>query len=753
MTNDELKPPYLAAAIVSAAVLGLYVLTLAPTAQMWDTSEYIAAAKVLGIPHPPGNPLFVLIAKVWGLIPLAAHYAMRINLLAAVTSAVASGFLFLVAERHLRAFLPVAGTRLAAAAAGILVGAASFTVWNQSVVNEKVYTVSLLFNAAVLWLAGRWADTPEGPGRDRLLLMMGYLMVFGSTNHMLSVLAAPAVLLYMGGTDPRALLRSWVVVFAVLGGVTAFTLWMTTPGIALIVGALIYAFWRERDIWRQPIFWVAILTVVVGISLNYVFLPIRAGLLPPINEGEPTNWQALLDVLNREQYQKPPVTQRMANFGSQVSHYWQYVTWQFGRDWPHAIRRFLALLFVGLGVWGGIQQWRRDRRAAIAMTGVYVTLTILLVFYLNFRYGFSIHPNEPNLDREVRERDYFFIASFQTWGVWVALGLADLWHRARRLLSRVPDRRAWLATSPVLLIALIPLVGNDAAASRRGETLARDFARDILESVEPYAILITAGDNDMFPLWYAQEVEGIRRDVLLANLSLMNTDWHVRQLVRRDVDPFDPSTAAELWRDRNPPYPEGRPLGGMTVAQVDSLPVLFEVPRPTAFRAGDSLSVQLPPGRYERAQLLSLRLVQENMGRRPVYFALTTGGAADRLGLGTHMLGAGFVRKVMPSPVVATDSIVLVQGLGWMDLGRSRQLLFATYNPAAATRTRPFGWIDTPSENILTLYAVSYQAFSAGARTLWPGHPEARVLADSADAILNAIIAQTSFGRPADQTR
>jgi hypothetical protein len=183
------------------------------------------------------------------------------------------------------------------------------------------------------------------------------------------------------------------------------------------------------------------------------------------------------------------------------------------------------------------------------------------------------------------------------------------------------------------------------------------------------------------------------------------------------------------------------------------LPVLFDVPRPTAFRAGDSLSVQLPPGRYERAQLLSLRLVQENMGRRPVYFALTTGGSADRLGLGTHMLGAGFVRKVMPSPVVATDSIVALQGLGWTDLARARRLLFETYNPGAATRTRPFGWIDTPSENILTLYVVSYQAFSVGARMRWPNNPGALQLADSADAILNAITAQTSFGRSADQTR
>src|SRR5260221_3785559 len=96
------SPPYGYAALVAAVVLGIYVATLAPTTAFWDTSEYIAAAKTLGIPHPPGNPLFVLLAHTFGLLPLAASYAVRINLFAAVTSALSAGLWFLVAERWLR---------------------------------------------------------------------------------------------------------------------------------------------------------------------------------------------------------------------------------------------------------------------------------------------------------------------------------------------------------------------------------------------------------------------------------------------------------------------------------------------------------------------------------------------------------------------------------------------------------------------------------------------------------------------------
>ena len=118
MTTDKPATPYRWAALVGLAVFGIYLATLAPTTAFWDTSEYIAAARVLGIPHPPGNPLFVIIAHSWGLLPLAGEYAMRINLFAAFGSAVSAALWFLVAERWLRSIVPVRWARLLAAAAG-----------------------------------------------------------------------------------------------------------------------------------------------------------------------------------------------------------------------------------------------------------------------------------------------------------------------------------------------------------------------------------------------------------------------------------------------------------------------------------------------------------------------------------------------------------------------------------------------------------------------------------------------------------
>ncbi len=202
MTDPNRQPPpYGVAAAITAVVFVVYLATLAPTTAFWDTSEYIAAAKTLGIPHPPGNPLFVLLAHIFGLLPLAASYAERINLFAAVTSACAAGLWFLVAERWLRSIVVDRALRLGAAATGVLVGAWSWTVWNQSTVNEKVYTVSLFFMALVTWLAVHWGDDEPGPHRDRWLILIAYLLALTSTNHMMGVLAAPAVAVYVLWTD------------------------------------------------------------------------------------------------------------------------------------------------------------------------------------------------------------------------------------------------------------------------------------------------------------------------------------------------------------------------------------------------------------------------------------------------------------------------------------------------------------------------------------------------------------------------
>src|SRR2546430_4575438 len=99
----------------------------------------------------------------------------------------------------------------------------------------------------------------------------------------------------------------------------------------------------------------------------------------------------------------------------------QYFSWQWGRDWMGGLQRGLAVVFGALGLLGAWRHWRADQRSALAMTTLMTTFTLLLIFYLNFKYGYSQRPDLAQPLHEVRERDYFFIASFALWGVWVGI--------------------------------------------------------------------------------------------------------------------------------------------------------------------------------------------------------------------------------------------------------------------------------------------------------------------------------------------
>jgi transmembrane protein TMEM260 (protein O-mannosyltransferase) len=709
------RPPYLFAAFTALAVLGIYLLTLAPTTAFWDTSEYIAAAKVLGIPHPPGNPLFVLLAHTWGLLPLAEAYAVRINLFAAITSAAAAGLWFLVADRWLREIVTVRWARLAAAFAGVLVGATMWTVWNQSTVNEKVYTVSLLSTALCMWLVVHWGDEEPGSHRDRWLVLIAYVLALSSTNHMMGFLAVPALAVYVLWTDWRTAVQPWAILLGVSLVLAVTGSWAeigfgSAKGLVLLLvaaGAVGYALWRTP---RDPLVWLGLFSVAVGISLNYLYLPMRAAQFPPINEGEPIGWQALQDVLNRVQYGKPSLLDRQSTFGAQLANFWQYFSWQFARDWgPFA--GVATAIFTGVGLVGLWSLWRKDRRAGLAAASLLGVLSVALVFYMNFKYGYSQYPDQPDLAREVRERDYFFMGSFSAYGVFVALGLGALMQSAAELFRGRLGERGWLAATPVLVLAFIPLFGNRVTASRAGERLARDFAVDILQSVEPYGILITAGDNDTFPLWYAQEVERVRQDVTLANLSLMNTRWHLRQLRRRETPVFDPARAVDLWR-MIPADTWTRPTDpvfSLKLAELDSLPEVMQVPQKGGGIQIDSISIVFGQEYLLLQDLATIFLIRDNIGKRPVFFSWSDGGYPDQtLGLSAHLVSQGLVRKLMHRPVEPNDSVVLSNGLGYVDLPRTRSLLWNAYHWKTAARARPRGWVDPPSSSILQLYSIVY---------------------------------------------
>ena len=654
-------PPYLWALGAALSAFALYALTLAPTTAFWDTSEYIATAHTLGIPHPPGNPFFLAVAKAWSLLlaPTGLPVAVRINLFAAATSAAATGFFYLVAHRVVVGVLSEPRLARIGALASSAIGATAFTVWNQSNVNEKVYTLSVLIIAMVSWLSVRWHDRGGEEGSERYILWALFLLAIGSTSHMMSVLPAPALAILLLLTRPTRLLT-----IAFIGR--------------------------------------AALLVVLGLSFS-LFLPIRAELNPVINEGDPScefladaaasilsggrvGCPALNSTLTREQYQTPPIWERKAPFRAQMATFMQYFEWQWARgldpsELPVPSRAPFTLLFLALGLAGLYAAWTTDRVLFSYLMVLAGTLTVALVVYLNFKHGYSLHASLEPAQREVRERDYFYVATFSFWGCLAGMGLAWTWHVVAQTMRE--NSRRYQRAAPILLIALIPLGLNGSWASRSGDYAARDWAYDLLMSVEPYGVLFTNGDNDTFPLWYVQEVEGIRKDVTVIVGQYLFTTWYPRQLQELTAPGTQRLFDETLWPGLHTVRPA--PARPVTMIEPQLLDRVGSIRLPEDFTvAFPKLAVTYPAGMVlDRSQQIALRIINESALERPIFFS-SRGGMMTQLGLERWGVRHGLATKLELRNLESDPHEGLVQGSpefggNWFALEKSLELYNEVY--------------------------------------------------------------------------
>ncbi|MCF7811515.1 DUF2723 domain-containing protein, partial [bacterium] len=657
--------------------------TVAPTTSFWDCGEFIAASYTLGVPHPPGAPLYLLIGRLFSMLPIAGDIGLRVNLVSTLLSTITVTLLYLCIVRLARLWRgqeQSVSDKIAVYGAGVvgsLAFAFSHSFWFNAV-EAEVYAVSMFFTALVYYFALRWLDSSETSTGNRFLLLIFYLVGLSSGVHLLNILALMSVVYIVAfrkiEMTPGIFILTGVIgaaiIFTIYPGIIQglptiiehFSVWSVVIILALLSWAIIM--FIKKDMRLPAILSVSALLVIIGYS-TYMLIKIRSGLDPFLDENNPETWSGLLAYLNREQYGTESLFltmfERKAPFWTyQIKKmYIRYFGWQFFNP-----QKFFMLPFL-LGIVGVVHHFYKDAKGAFPVLVLFFMTGIAIVLYLN------------QDDPQPRERDYAYVGSFFAFAIWIGLGVLGVIEIITDSIKKI--RPTVLAGSVSLLcFALVPmnmLIKNYTDHSRAGNYVAWDYSYNLLNTCEKDAILFTNGDNDTFPLWYLQEVAGVRTDVRVVNLSLFNTGWFIKQV--RDKEPKLPlppkitdqyidnvieSRDVEGLMDRIWNEKRKIKIAGPPGSEED---LVWEVPATLSYPMGNGQT-----GHFLRVQdIMILNTIAAMKWERPIYFAVTV---SDQNLLGLRSLTDttrnflkmdGLAFKLMPHPTNSIDPDLMAENL------------------------------------------------------------------------------------------
>jgi len=562
---------------IALVLLGLigYGLTVARSLSFWDCGEYIAASSVLGIPHPPGNPLFVMLGRVFILLfGWLKGPAFAVNLISVISSILCCLLIFEITTK----ILPKESPRLLAffAASISLFGD---TFWFNAV-EAGAYGISMCIIMLQIWAALKWKETSN----NKYLLLIIYIAFLSLGFHTFCLLPLPAIIVFV-----------------------------------LI----------KRIKFPVKFFFAAAFLIILGLS-SQLYLPIRSSTEPLLNENNPAKLENFLEVLGRKQYGDMNMFERAlhrrGSFANQIGfsenigylgyHLNQWLPAPLGAQDPgiwaesllskfqffHRIIFEFLIIAVFTGVW-----LCRKNSGVLLVAFMFLLSSAGLILYLNLADGTRTDsynaklwnasikelrkfvpdsiPNLPSINelraqysfytalpaqmrkawvngtpsakglktffaweeileeqgkemadlprivrREVRNRDYFFTPAFLFFAIMAAVACGAG-------LQRVSSAKGKKIIAYGLAFAwLVPFASNFSSHNRSQDFIARDFAINVLNSIPQNGILITYGDNDTFPLWYMQMVEKYRTDVVVINESLSYGDWYREQVLKNYPD-------------------------------------------------------------------------------------------------------------------------------------------------------------------------------------------------------------------------
>ncbi len=438
-------------------------------------------------------------------------------------------------------------------------------------------------------------------------------------------------------------------------------------GIIAAVGYL--AYWANKKN-KQTLHLIAKsgLLALIGFT-TYSMIIIRANQDTPINMNDSKNFPDLVSYLNRAQYGDFPTFQRRysqephqqgiyTNYSSDLDFFWRYqMNHMFNRYllWNYAGRtstvqdanfdwtEFFYIPFL-LGLFGLYYHYRKDWKMASVFLVMFIFLGYLTAFYQN--------QQQP----QPRERDYFYVGAFFVYSLWIALGIRGLLDLVIEQFkeSKISRFAAYfIMIFGILLVPVNMFFSNYFDHDRSRNYVPWDYSYNLLQSVAPNAILFTNGDNDTFPLWYLQDVEGVRRDVRIANLSLLNTNWYIKQL--KNTTPFGTAKIKMTLSDRD--------IKNIGPQRWESQKIVLPVSKETFKKFGVTDTSVINKGKIEwtmnstlqfgtvkaiKAQDITvLSMIMANKFKRPIYFAVTVSDDS-RIGLNSYMQMEGMAYRLTP---------------------------------------------------------------------------------------------------------
>ena len=473
---------------VFLVALLLYSWTLAPTVTPTDSGELIVVARGLGIAHPPGVPLWIILAHLASLVPFG-NIAQRINFSSALFAALACAMLTLVVaeliitasylaaakrrKRDTRKTEELRITHLVVAASALGAGllmAFSRTLWSYATITE-VYALNGLLIVIIFFLMLRW--------RRRIVEDRMHISTASNAGQV---------------TSHDAFLYSAALIFGLALGVHHVTVALTLPAIAVIV----FRTQGVKFFISRRLVYAALISIGALVAV-YAYLPFAAARSPVINWGHPRSLQEIWWHLTGRQYQvyfsfKPEIV------GEQFAEFCRMALREFGFPW---VPLSLVLAFAGFA-----DALKRDR------TTFWFLLTIVIA---DLAYALSYEIAE--------DKDAYYLPAFIS--IAIAIGFGIRWLVRKTVSKSLPGVKPSLAAAiAVLVVCTMALTANWPFNNRRQYFIAHDYVDNLLKAIAPNGLLLTLDWQVASPMFYAQEIEQLRPDAKVVDINLLRRSWY-----------------------------------------------------------------------------------------------------------------------------------------------------------------------------------------------------------------------------------